>query len=69
MNNNTLSLRSVNINFKNNKQWKPGKNIKNNINIFDFELSEDDMKAIHALARPDGRQIDPDWGPEWDQAA
>lgn len=44
-------------------------NIKNNINIFDFELSEDDMKAIHALARPDGRQIDPDWGPEWDQAA
>lgn len=43
-------------------------NIKANIDIFDFELREEDMKAIHALARPDGRQIDPDWGPEWDKA-
>jgi diketogulonate reductase-like aldo/keto reductase len=23
--------------------------------IFDFELSDDEMKRIHALARPDGR--------------
>ncbi len=44
-------------------------NIKSNIDIFDFELSDEDMKTIHALARPDGRQIDPDWGPEWDEAA
>lgn len=44
-------------------------NIKGNIEIFDFELSADDMKAIHALARSDGRQISPDWGPKWDMAA
>lgn len=44
-------------------------NIRSNIEIFDFELSADDMKRIGALARPDGRQIDPAWGPKWDQAA
>lgn len=44
-------------------------NIIGNLNIFDFELSADDMKAIHALARPDGRMIDPDFAPKWDVAA
>jgi diketogulonate reductase-like aldo/keto reductase len=44
-------------------------NIKANIDIFDFELNREDMEAIHALARPDGRQISPDWGPKWDVAA
>lgn len=44
-------------------------NIKGNIDIFDFELSADDMKAIHALARSDGRQVAPDWAPKWDIAA
>lgn len=44
-------------------------NIKNNLNIFDFELTADEMKKIHALARPDGRQINPDFAPEWDKAA
>lgn len=44
-------------------------NIKNNLNIFDFELSVEDMNKIHALARVDGRQIDPEFAPEWDKAA
>lgn len=44
-------------------------NIKNNFNIFDFELSADDMSKIHALAASDGRQVSPDWAPQWDKAA
>ncbi len=44
-------------------------NIKNNLNIFDFELSEDDMQKIHALAQEDGRLINPDFAPEWDKSA
>lgn len=44
-------------------------NIKNNIDIFDFELSADDMKKIHALASDDGRQVNPDFAPKWDKAA
>jgi 2,5-diketo-D-gluconate reductase B len=44
-------------------------NIKANIDIFDFELSDADMRVIHALARTDGRQISPEWGPKWDTAA
>lgn len=38
---------------------------KENFEIFDFELSSDDMTAIHALARGE-RMIQPDFGPEWD---
>ncbi|WP_226575125.1 aldo/keto reductase [Acuticoccus sediminis] len=38
-----------------------------NFAIFDFALSEPEMQAIHALARPDGRIISPpDLAPEWD---
>ncbi len=44
-------------------------NIKSNFDIFDFELSAEDMKTIHALASSDGRQVSPDWAPKWDQAA
>jgi len=44
-------------------------NIKNNIDIFDFELNADEMKKIHALANEDGRQVDPDFAPQWDKAA
>jgi 2,5-diketo-D-gluconate reductase A len=39
-----------------------------NLDIFDFELTPDEMARIHALARPDGRigdWIDPAF--EWDQ--
>ncbi len=44
-------------------------NIKNNIDIFDFELSAEDMKKIHALASEEGRQVNPDFAPQWDKAA
>lgn len=41
--------------------------IKSNFDIFDFVLNHEDVAAIHALARPDGRLISPAWGPVWDQ--
>lgn len=44
------------------------KNIEANFDIFNFELSEDEMKKISGLAREDGRQVDPDFAPEWDRA-
>lgn len=44
-------------------------NIKANLDIFDFELSDEDMRKIHALAAPDGRLINPDFAPQWDKAA
>lgn len=35
--------------------------------IFDFALSAEEMAAIHALARPDGRLVSPEGlAPEWD---
>ncbi|MGK9233571.1 aldo/keto reductase [Inquilinus limosus] len=40
-----------------------------NLAIFDFELSAEEMAAIHALARPDGRLVSPQGlAPEWDAA-
>ena len=40
---------------------------KSNFEIFDFELSPDEMRALHALARPDGRIVSPrNLAPEWD---
>ena len=40
-----------------------------NLDIFDFELSDQDMAAIHALARADGRIISPaGLAPAWDNA-
>ena len=41
-----------------------------NFGIIDFELSREEMQAIHALARPDGRIVNPGHlAPEWDVAA
>lgn len=41
-----------------------------NFTIFDFELSDDQMKSIHALARGDGRIVNPPGlAPQWDAAA
>ncbi|HEX8233996.1 MAG TPA: aldo/keto reductase [Caulobacteraceae bacterium] len=37
-----------------------------NLSIFDFSLSEEEMASVADLARPDGRVIDPDWSPQWD---
>lgn len=39
--------------------------IRENLEIFDFELDQDDIAAIGALEH-DNRLIDPDWAPEWD---
>jgi 2,5-diketo-D-gluconate reductase B len=40
--------------------------IRSNIDIYDFTLSDEEMDAIFALARPDGRMVNPEWGPVWD---
>jgi 2,5-diketo-D-gluconate reductase B len=41
--------------------------IAQNIDVFDFELSDDDMRRIGALARPNGRIADPAGrAPKWD---
>ncbi|MEK1854531.1 MAG: aldo/keto reductase [Phyllobacterium sp.] len=41
---------------------------KSNFQIFDFELSSSEMQALHALARPDGRIVNPrNLAPDWDQ--
>jgi diketogulonate reductase-like aldo/keto reductase len=38
-----------------------------NFDVFDFALSEDEMQAIHALAKPTGRIVNPGHlAPEWD---
>ncbi len=36
-----------------------------NLDVFDFELSADEMRQIHALDRGE-RVIDPEWPPDWD---
>ncbi len=40
--------------------------LQENAAIFDFELSAAEMKAIRALADPNGRRISPSWAPAWD---
>lgn len=37
-----------------------------NFEIFDFQLTDDEMVAINALARPDGRIVSASWAPDWD---
>ncbi|WP_128255459.1 aldo/keto reductase [Falsirhodobacter deserti] len=38
-----------------------------NLAIFDFELTEEEMQAIHGMARPDGRIVSPqNLAPAWD---
>lgn len=44
-------------------------NASANIDIFDFELSNEEMKEIAGLGSPDGRTINPEGlAPEWDEA-
>ncbi len=44
-------------------------NIKANFDIFDFELDQDDMQKMNALAKAKDRQVNPDFAPQWDKAA
>lgn len=37
-----------------------------NFDIFDFELSANEIKEIASLAQPNGRLIDPSFAPDWD---
>ncbi len=43
--------------------------IAENIAVFDFTLTDDEMRCISSLARPDGRMISPTFAPAWDRAA
>lgn len=43
--------------------------IAENGDVFGFELTPQEMAAISALKRPNGRVVDPGFGPEWDRAA
>jgi 2,5-diketo-D-gluconate reductase B len=44
--------------------------LSENFDIFDFELSADEMAAIHKVARPNGRIVSPGGlAPDWDKAA
>jgi diketogulonate reductase-like aldo/keto reductase len=40
--------------------------LKQNLDIFDFSLSDTEMDRISALARPDGRVVRPPFAPQWD---
>jgi diketogulonate reductase-like aldo/keto reductase len=43
--------------------------MRENLDIFDFSLSDDEMRRISGLVRRDGRMISPGWSPRWDSAA
>ncbi len=40
--------------------------LEENIALFDFELTDAEMKEIAGLARRDGRIVDWSWSPKWD---
>lgn len=42
--------------------------IASNLHVFDFELSADDMRRLHGLARKDGRLVNPETAPRWDES-
>lgn len=43
--------------------------IHSNFDIFDFELTDQEMKRISELGQKEMRIVDPDFAPEWDVAA
>lgn len=43
--------------------------VDNNFEVFDFELSDDEMAEVSALHSEDGRIISPSFAPDWDNAA
>ena len=42
-------------------------NIRDNLDVFGFTLTAQDMQDISALRRKDGRIINPGWAPAWDK--
>ena len=40
--------------------------LKENIDVFDFSLTDADMAALFALAAPNGRLVQPGFAPDWD---
>ena len=40
--------------------------IAENLDVFGFALSDEEMRTLASLARPDGRMVDPGWAPRWD---
>ena len=40
--------------------------LSENMTIFDFELSADDMRTIDGLGKPAGRVVSVGWAPRWD---
>ncbi|PWE16509.1 aldo/keto reductase [Marinicauda salina] len=50
------------------RSGKP-EHIESNFDVFDFELTDEEMARIAALGSDDGRLIDPSWAPDWDRAA
>ena len=44
-------------------------NITANLAVFDFTLSDEEMRALSSLRRPNARIVDPTFAPDWDRAA
>ncbi len=40
---------------------------RDNLDVFGFVLPDEDMRALSALAKPDGRLVKPGFMPEWDR--
>ncbi|WP_375460535.1 aldo/keto reductase [uncultured Enterovirga sp.] len=45
------------------------RHIAENLDVFDFALTADEMSALSALRRPGGRVVDPEFAPDWDRDA
>jgi diketogulonate reductase-like aldo/keto reductase len=40
--------------------------LKENLAVFDFQLSDEEMREMSSLTRPNSRIIDEPWAPAWD---
>ena len=43
--------------------------VKSNFEVFDFELSAEEVERINGLRKANHRLVDPEWAPDWDVAA